>query len=45
MEADGSFFLKNLGKSSVSVNGVEIASGQLLNLSTNCLIEVIPQKY
>lgn len=40
MEADGSFFLKNLGKSSVSVNGVEIASGQLLNLSTNCLIEI-----
>lgn len=40
MEADGSFLLKNLGKSSVSVNGVEIASGQLLNLSTNCLIEI-----
>ncbi|KAH6791467.1 hypothetical protein C2S51_006473 [Perilla frutescens var. frutescens] len=40
MEADGSFFLKNLGKSSVSVNGVAVACGQLLKLSTNCLIEI-----
>lgn len=41
MEADGSFFLKNLGKSSVLVNGVAVACGQLMNLSTSCLIEVI----
>ncbi|XP_057766146.1 uncharacterized protein LOC130986693 [Salvia miltiorrhiza] len=40
MEADGSFFLKNLGKSSVLVNGVSVACGQLLNLSTSCLIEI-----
>ncbi|KAI3451023.1 hypothetical protein Pfo_007688 [Paulownia fortunei] len=40
MEADGSFFLKNLGKSSVSVNGMTVATGQLLNLSSSCLIEI-----
>ncbi|KAL7144158.1 hypothetical protein ABFS83_08G240100 [Erythranthe nasuta] len=40
MEADGSFFLKNLGKSSVSVNGIAVATGQLLNLSSGCLIEI-----
>ncbi|KAL3818801.1 hypothetical protein ACJIZ3_004706 [Penstemon smallii] len=40
MEDDGSFFLKNLGKSSVSVNGMSVASGQLMNLSSSCLIEI-----
>ncbi|KAL1569532.1 hypothetical protein AAHA92_01001 [Salvia divinorum] len=40
MEADGSFFLKNLGKSSVLVNGVAVACGQMLNLSTSCLIDI-----
>lgn len=40
MEADGSFFLKNLGKSSVSVNGMTIETGQLLSLSSDCLIEI-----
>ncbi|XP_073155530.1 uncharacterized protein [Henckelia pumila] len=40
MEADGSFFLKNLGKSSVSVNGMTIETGQLLSLSSSCLIEI-----
>lgn len=40
MEADGSFFLRNLGKSPVSVNGVAIATGQLLTLSSSCLIEI-----
>lgn len=40
MEADGSFFLKNLGKSAVSVNGMIVATGQLVNLSPSCLIEV-----
>ncbi|CAA0834024.1 Forkhead-associated (FHA) domain-containing protein [Striga hermonthica] len=40
MEADGSFFLKNLGKSSVSVNGMSVATGQVLNLSPSCLIEI-----
>ncbi|KAL8477798.1 hypothetical protein ACS0TY_029916 [Phlomoides rotata] len=41
MEADGSFVLKNLGKSSVCVNGEPVGSGQLLTLSSSCLIEVI----
>lgn len=41
MEADGSFFLRNLGKSPVSVNGIAIVTGQLLTLSSSCLIEVI----
>ncbi|KAL3626674.1 hypothetical protein CASFOL_029417 [Castilleja foliolosa] len=40
MEADGSFFIKNLGKSAVSVNGTTVATGQLLNLSSSCLIEI-----
>ncbi|KAL2532453.1 Forkhead-associated (FHA) domain-containing protein [Abeliophyllum distichum] len=40
MEADGSFFLRNLGKSPVSVNGIAIATGQLLILSSSCLIEI-----
>ncbi|XP_075489593.1 uncharacterized protein LOC142528430 [Primulina tabacum] len=40
MEADGSFFLKNLGKSSMSVNGMTIETGQLLSLSCSCLIEI-----
>ncbi|KAL2552701.1 Forkhead-associated (FHA) domain-containing protein [Forsythia ovata] len=40
MEADGSFFLRNLGKSPVSVNGIAIATGQLLTLSSSCLIEI-----
>ncbi|CAA0839240.1 Forkhead-associated (FHA) domain-containing protein [Striga hermonthica] len=40
MEADGSFLLKNLGKSSMSVDGLSVATGQLLNLSPSCLIEI-----
>ncbi|XP_011090415.1 uncharacterized protein LOC105171097 [Sesamum indicum] len=40
MEADGSFFIRNLGKSSLSVNGTTVATGQLLNLSSSCLIEI-----
>ncbi|KAK9265967.1 hypothetical protein L1049_003491 [Liquidambar formosana] len=40
MERDGSFFLKNLGKSSISVNGKDVTTGQLLNLSSSCLIEI-----
>lgn len=40
MEGDGSFHLKNLGKSLISVNGKSVATGQLLNLSSSCLIEV-----
>ncbi|XAR59324.1 hypothetical protein NMG60_11015114 [Bertholletia excelsa] len=40
MEKDGSFSLKNLGKSSISVNGKAVGSGQLLNLIPSCLIEI-----
>lgn len=40
METDGSFSLKNLGRSSISVNGKAVATGQLLTLSSSCLIEV-----
>ncbi|KAF3440756.1 hypothetical protein FNV43_RR19042 [Rhamnella rubrinervis] len=39
MEGDGSFFLKNIGKSSIFLNGKEVASGQLLSLCSNSLIE------
>ncbi|KAK6150582.1 hypothetical protein DH2020_015514 [Rehmannia glutinosa] len=40
MEADGSFFLQNLGRSLVLVNGTTVATGQLMNLSSSCLIEI-----
>lgn len=41
MKGDGSFFLKNLGKCSVSINSKEVAPGQSLSLDSNCLIEVL----
>lgn len=40
MEQDGSFFLKNLGKSSMFLNGKEIATGQAGSLSSSSLIEI-----
>ncbi|KAL9464578.1 hypothetical protein AB3S75_002229 [Citrus x aurantiifolia] len=40
MEQDGSFFLKNLGKSSIFLNGKEIATGQAGSLSSSSLIEI-----
>lgn len=40
MEEDGSFFLKNLGKRSIFLNGKEVSRGQLLRLNTGSLIEV-----
>ncbi|KAL8123240.1 uncharacterized protein LOC141717409 isoform X2 [Apium graveolens] len=40
METNGSFFLKNLGKSSISVNGKAVASEQSMRLSSSCLIEI-----
>ncbi|KAI3669522.1 hypothetical protein L6452_40758 [Arctium lappa] len=40
METDGSFTLKNLGKSSISLNGNSIAHGQVAALSSSCLIEI-----
>lgn len=40
MEADGSFSLKNLGASSISLNGKEVAHGQVVVLSSSCLIEI-----
>ncbi|KAL7612126.1 uncharacterized protein LOC111913338 [Lactuca sativa] len=40
METDGSFSLKNLGASSISLNGKEVAHGQVVALSSTCLIEI-----
>ncbi|KAJ7944207.1 Forkhead-associated (FHA) domain [Quillaja saponaria] len=40
MEKNGSFILKNLGKSSIFLNGKEVASGQLRSLSSSSLIEI-----
>ncbi|XP_051141176.1 uncharacterized protein LOC127258395 [Andrographis paniculata] len=40
MEDNGSFFLRNLGKSSVTVNGLPVARGQLVNLSSSSLVEI-----
>ncbi|KAK1588546.1 hypothetical protein Q3G72_024485 [Acer saccharum] len=40
MEGDGSFILKNLGKSSVFLNGQEIATGQGVRLRSGNLIEI-----
>ncbi|PWA62292.1 SMAD/FHA domain, Microspherule protein domain protein [Artemisia annua] len=40
LEADGSFSLKNLGASSISLNGKEVAHGQVVALGSSCLIEI-----
>lgn len=40
MEEDGSFFLKNIGKSSIFLNGKEVATGQRRCLSSSTLIEI-----
>ncbi|XP_061357246.1 uncharacterized protein LOC133301618 [Gastrolobium bilobum] len=40
MEANGSFIIKNLGKSSIFLNGKEVATGQLRGLSDSNLIEI-----
>ena len=40
MEANGSFIIKNLGKSSFFLNGKEVATGQLRGLNASSLIEV-----
>lgn len=40
MEEDGSFSLKNLGKSSIFLNGKEVSTGQLMGLGSSSLIEV-----
>lgn len=40
MEGDGSFSLKNLGKSSIFLNGKEVSTGQLIGLVSSSLIEV-----
>ncbi|XP_022740885.1 uncharacterized protein LOC111292661 isoform X2 [Durio zibethinus] len=40
MEEDGSFSLKNLGKSSIFLNGKEVCTGQLMGLGSSSLIEI-----
>ncbi|PON99526.1 Serine/threonine protein kinase [Trema orientale] len=40
MEGDGSFFLTNIAKSSVFLNGKEITTGQRLCLNSSSLIEI-----
>ncbi|WCJ43539.1 Forkhead-associated (FHA) domain-containing protein [Euphorbia peplus] len=40
METDGSFLLKNLGKSLVFLNGQEVATGQSMILGSGSLIEI-----
>ncbi|KAJ9555688.1 hypothetical protein OSB04_010302 [Centaurea solstitialis] len=40
MDQEGSFHLKNLGKYSVFVNSVELATNQSVNLTSSCLIEI-----
>nr|GMC59862.1 uncharacterized protein LOC109167677 [Ipomoea batatas] len=40
MERDGSFFLRNIGKSSITVNGKSVDSGKMQFLSSSCLIEI-----
>ncbi|RZC50471.1 hypothetical protein C5167_018897 [Papaver somniferum] len=45
MEKDGSFYLKNLGKCSLMVNGTELPGGHRLKLSSSCLIEIRDMKF
>ncbi|VFQ99879.1 unnamed protein product [Cuscuta campestris] len=40
MEADGSFFLRNIGKNSITVNGKTVDNGKMQFLSSSCLIEI-----
>ncbi|CAK7334407.1 unnamed protein product [Dovyalis caffra] len=40
MERDGSFFLKNLGKSPIFLNGKELTTGQSMGLRSSSLIEI-----
>ncbi|XP_011028642.1 PREDICTED: uncharacterized protein LOC105128604 [Populus euphratica] len=40
MEGDGSFFLKNLGKSPMFLNGKELTCGQSMGLRSSSLIEI-----
>ncbi|XP_076955487.1 uncharacterized protein LOC143630321 [Bidens hawaiensis] len=40
MDTDGSFTLKNLGASSISINGKTVAHGQVVALASSCLIEI-----
>ncbi|GAV72186.1 FHA domain-containing protein/MCRS_N domain-containing protein, partial [Cephalotus follicularis] len=40
IERDGSFILKNLGKSSIYLNGKEVATGRHMNITSSSLIEI-----
>ncbi|KAF3446390.1 hypothetical protein FNV43_RR11569 [Rhamnella rubrinervis] len=40
LDKGGVFYLKNLGKSAVSMNGKEVVSGQSVSLNSNCLLEI-----
>lgn len=40
LKEDGLFYLENYGKHVISVNSHNIASGQCIRLSSNCLIEI-----
>ncbi|XP_011025897.1 PREDICTED: uncharacterized protein LOC105126663 isoform X2 [Populus euphratica] len=40
MEGDGSFFLRNLGRSPIFLNGKELMTGQSMGLRSNSLIEI-----
>ncbi|KAI9201011.1 hypothetical protein LWI28_016556 [Acer negundo] len=40
VDEGGCFHIKNLGKSSISVNNKEVSSGQSLSLTSSCLIEL-----
>ncbi|XWS33819.1 hypothetical protein CRYUN_Cryun22dG0115600 [Craigia yunnanensis] len=40
MEKDGSFSLKNLGKSSIFLNGKEVSTGELMGLGSSSLVEI-----
>ncbi|GMI76961.1 hypothetical protein HRI_001365400 [Hibiscus trionum] len=40
LEEDGSFSLKNLGKTSIFLNGKEVSTGQLMALGSSSVIEI-----
>ncbi|PWA80434.1 SMAD/FHA domain, Microspherule protein domain protein [Artemisia annua] len=42
LETDGSFRLKNLGASSISLTGNQVAHGQVVSLGSSYLIEMVP---
>ncbi|MQM03785.1 hypothetical protein Taro_036575 [Colocasia esculenta] len=45
MDEHGTFYLKNMGKCSILINGKEVLNGMQLNITSGCLIEIRGMKF